>query len=308
MLHNEARKLLIQAWDKTHNAKEIAKYYSVDISTVYRLVKRRDQTGSYETRTHQRGRKPALSQDQKQAIINLVQEQPDITINEIIDQLHLKVSDETVRRTLIKAGYTYKKKSLHATEQERLDVQNRRKQWTEDITGYNAENLVFLDESGINIDMTRRYGRSLSNERTVDNAPLNTPTTTTILSSIRVNGEMAYTTYTGGTTAERFRDYLETVLLPTLDENSVIVMDNMRSHHAKEVTSFLDARGVQYLYLPPYSPDLNPIEKLWSKLKSILRKLKVRTLEELPTAVAAAFHSICYLRLSRLFSLFRLMR
>ena len=85
---------------------------------------------------------------------------------------------------------------------------------------------MFLDESGINTDMTRLYGRALSNERAVDNTPLNTPTTTTILSSIRMNGEMAYTTYTGGTTAERFRDYLKNVLLPTLDEHAVIIMNN----------------------------------------------------------------------------------
>ena len=147
---------------------------------------------------------------------------------------------------------------------------------------------MFLDESGINTDMTRLYGRALSNERAVDNTPLNTPTTTTILSSIRMNGEMAYTTYTGGTTAERFRDYLENVLLPTLDEHAVIIMDNMKSHHARIVKALLDERKIAYLYLPPYSPDLNPIEKLWSKLKSILRKLKVRAFEKLPLAVAQA--------------------
>ena len=140
--------------------------------------------------------------------------------------------------------------------------------------------------------MTRLYGRALSSERAVDSTPLNTPTTTTILSSIRINGEMAYTTYTGGTTAERFRDYLENVLLPTLDEHAVIIMDNMRSHHAKVVKKLLDERKVAYLYLPPYSPDLNPIEKLWSKLKSILRSLKVRAFEMLPSAVAQAFRSI----------------
>ena len=109
MLHNEARKLLLEAWDKTHNASEIAKYFSVNESTVYRLVERRDQTGSYETRTNLRGRKPVLSEEQRQAIIQLVREEPDITINEIIERLHLNVCDETVRRVLIKEGYTYKK-------------------------------------------------------------------------------------------------------------------------------------------------------------------------------------------------------
>lgn len=172
-------------------------------------------------------------------------------------------------------------------------MQEKRRCWKENIAGYKAENLVFLDESGVNIDMTRRYGRALSHERVVDCAPLNTPTNTTILSSIRINGEISYTTYVGGTTAERFRDYLENVLLPTLDENSIIVMDNMRSHHAKIVKEFLDEQGISYLYLPPYSPDFNPIEKLWSKLKAILRKLKARTLNALPVAIAVAFQSIC---------------
>ena len=173
------------------------------------------------------------------------------------------------------------------------DVQEKRKHWVESIAGKNVDNLVFLDESGINTDMTRRYGRSLSNKRAVDNAPLNTPKTTTILSSIRINGTTAYITYQGGTTAQKFCDYLEKVLLPTLNENAVIVMDNMKSHHAKIVTAFLDEKNVSYIYLPPYSPDFNPIEKLWSKLKSVLRKMKVRALKDLPTAVDTAFKSVC---------------
>ena len=120
MLQNEARKLVLKAWDKTHNAEEIAKYFSVNKSTVYRLVERRDRTGSYETRTNLRGRKPALSEEQRDAIIQLVQQRPDITIHEILEEMHLYVWGETVRRTLLKAGYTYKKKSLYAKERERL--------------------------------------------------------------------------------------------------------------------------------------------------------------------------------------------
>ena len=118
MLHNEARKLVLEAWDKTHNAKEIAKYFSVNESTIYRLVEERTRTGSYETRTYLRGRKPILTEKQHQDILELVQKQPDITMNEIIEILHLPVGNEAVRRFLIKQGYTYKKKSLHAKEQE----------------------------------------------------------------------------------------------------------------------------------------------------------------------------------------------
>ena len=102
MLHNEARKLVLEAWDKNHNAKEIAKYFSVNESTIYRLVEERTRTGSYETRTYLRERKPILTEKQHQDILELVQKQPDITINEIIEILHLPVGNEVVRRFWIK--------------------------------------------------------------------------------------------------------------------------------------------------------------------------------------------------------------
>lgn len=152
---------------------------------------------------------------------------------------------------------------------------------------------MFLDESGVNTNMTRYYARSKTNERALDSVPVNTPCNTTILSSIRLDGRAAYTVYQGGTTAERFAQYLENILLPTLSGNDIIIMDNMRSHHAKAVKGILDASGIKYLYLPPYSPDLNPIEKMWSKIKAYLRKVKVRTASELPGAIERAFGAVC---------------
>ena len=125
MLHNEARKLLIKAWNKTHNAKEIAKYFGVNTSTVYRLEKRMRETGCVETRVSQRGRKSALSQTDLENIDRMIQAQPDITIHEIREGLQLQVSDETVRRAVVKLGYVYKKKSLHASEQERPRCQEQ---------------------------------------------------------------------------------------------------------------------------------------------------------------------------------------
>ena len=101
-----------------------------------------------------------------------------------------------------------------------------------------------------------------------------------------------YHFFSGGTTVERFKRYLETDLLPHLNGNSVLVMDNMKSHHAKAVKELLDSSSVRYIYLPPYSPDLNPIEKLWSKVKALLRKFKARTLDALPNAIQNAFHSV----------------
>lgn len=88
---------------------------------------------------------------------------------------------------------------------------------------------------------------------------------------------------------ERFKRYPETDLLPHLNGNSVLIMDNMKSRHAKAVRNLLDSSGVRYIYLPPYSPDLNPIEKLWSTVKSFLRKFKARTMDALPNAIQCAF-------------------
>ena len=175
MLHNEARKLVLEAWDKTHNAKEIAKYFSVNQSTIYRLVEERARTGSYETRTQLRGRKPILTEKQHQDILELVQKQPDITMKEIIESLNLPVGSKAVRRFLIKQGYTYKKKSLHAKEHGVPDVQAKRSAWIENISDANAEHQIYLDESGINTNLTRHYARAVHGKCAIDAAPINTP-------------------------------------------------------------------------------------------------------------------------------------
>ena len=157
MLHNEARKLILEGYDKGISVKELAKCFSVNTCSIYRLLKRRNETGSYET---------------------------------------------------------------------------------------------------------------------------------------QLDGTLRYTTFSGGTTVEWFKWYLETDLLPHLNGNSVLIMDNMKLHHAKAVRNLLDSSGVRYIYLPPYSPDLNPIEKLWSTVKSFLRKFKARTLDAFPNAIQCAFQTV----------------
>ena len=168
----------------------------------------------------------------------------------------------------------------------------KREQWSGFAKKIQASRLVFLDESGVNINMTRRYGRGKGGQRVVDHAPLNTPKSTTILSSIRLDGEMAFTTFPGGTTAEKFLAYLKEVLIPTLRPGDIVVMDNLRTHHIQAVGELMHAAGVEVLYLPPYSPDLNPIEKLWSKVKAVLRKLRVRSLDALNAAIPFALNCV----------------
>jgi len=168
------------------------------------------------------------------------------------------------------------------------DVREKRAQWKENIKPEQLEHLVFLDESGVNTNLTRLYGRNLSSKRVVDHALWNTPRSTTVLSSLRFTGEKAFVTYTGGTTGERFITYLRETLIPTLKPGDIVVMDNMRSHHVKAVGELLRQNGIVPLYLPPYSPDWNPIEMMWSKMKAILRKWKIRKSDNLQAAIHRA--------------------
>ncbi len=172
------------------------------------------------------------------------------------------------------------------------DVVEQRNEWIKALHELDKNKLVFLDESGVNTGFTRIYGRSLGGTRCVDNAPLNTPKNTTILSSIRLNGETAYTTYQGGTTNEIFIDYLKNVLASTLREDDIVVMDNMRTHHSKAVKKVIEELKLNVIYLPPYSPDFNPIEKMWSKIKAVLRKLKIRALSDLKSSMHIAFSKV----------------
>ena len=135
-------------------------------------------------------------------------------------------------RQLLNSGILTRKKFFMPQSRSVPDVREKRRNWKKHMSEKDINHLAFLDESGVNINMTQHYARAWKNRRAVDKTPLNTPCNTTVLSSIRLNGDCAYTVYPGGTTAERFAEYLKTKFLPTLSEADIIVMDNMRSHHA----------------------------------------------------------------------------
>jgi len=120
MLHNEARELLMAAYEKNHNAEAIAKAYAVSKWTVYHLAEQKRKTGSVALRTSQRGRKPVLTSKNLERIRQCIDEMPDITINELREKLGLKASFSTVQRAIQKLGYTFKKKTLYASERDRV--------------------------------------------------------------------------------------------------------------------------------------------------------------------------------------------
>jgi len=151
---------------------------------------------------------------------------------------------------------------------------------------------VFIDESGVLSNMTRLYGRTIGGNRIVDYVSGGHWKTTTIISSIRLNGNTEAMTVDGPLDSDIFKVYLSEVLCPSLKPGDIVIADNLSSHKVSGVETLVREKGAEIWYLPPYSPDLNPIEKMWSKIKAILRKLKARTSEELDQAISEAFNAV----------------
>ncbi len=152
--------------------------------------------------------------------------------------------------------------------------------------------LVFLDETGAKTNMTRMRGRAEGGQRLVDSTPAGHWATTTLMSSVRLDGTTAAMVIEGATDAEVFLQYAKQVLMPSLRHGDIVVMDNLSPHKMSAVIAAIKSCGAEVRFLPPYSPDLNPIEKMWSKVKAFLRKVKARTLDALIDAIRDALRVV----------------
>jgi len=189
-------------------------------------------------------------------------------------------------------GAAAEKKSLHAQEQETPEAQRRRQAWWEDIRSVDPDALVFLDESGASTQMTRNYGRALRGERVREGTPNSHWRTVTMLAALTRRGLRSPMTIESATDGDVFLAYLEQVLCPQLLPGQVVIMDNLAAHKVAGVRALIEGTGARLLYLPPYSPDFNPIEQAWSKIKQLLRAAKARSLETLESAIAEALAAI----------------
>jgi transposase len=151
---------------------------------------------------------------------------------------------------------------------------------------------VFIDESGAKTNMTRQRGRAMEGHRLFAKAPHGHWGTTTMISSVRLDGTTAAMEIAGAADSEVFREYVRRILAPTLSPGDMVVMDNLRTHYDAAAITMIEARGASVKFLPPYSPDYNPIEKMWSKIKTLLRGLAARTQQELSAAITRAFEAV----------------
>ncbi len=155
-----------------------------------------------------------------------------------------------------------------------------------------AERLVFVDEMGANVSLTPLYAWSRRGRRVFGSAPKNWGKNVTLLASITREGLGPCLAVEGSTTREVFEAYMEGVLAPMLRPGRMVVMDNLSAHKGGKVKKIIEARGCELLYLPPYSPDLNPIEQAFSKVKGLLRKAEARTRESLIEAMGLALSAV----------------
>lgn len=159
----------------------------------------------------------------------------------------------------------------------------RRSAWQLQQAGLNPDHLVFIDETWAKTNMTRTHGRAPRGERLVDYVPHGHWKTTTFLAALRLDGLTAPLVIDGAVNGEIFLAYVRQQLVPTLKPGDIVVMDNLSSHKSEGVREAIKTAGAELLYLPPYSPDFNPIEQVFAKLKALLRKYEERTMEALWT-------------------------
>lgn len=154
------------------------------------------------------------------------------------------------------------------------------------------QRLVFLDESGAKTNMTRLHGRAKGGLRLIDKTPYGHWCTTTIIGAIRLDGSTACMSVDGATDKDVFREYVRCVLVPTLRQGDIVILDNLSAHKDQQTQILIEDAGAELRFLPPYSPDLNPIEKMWSKVKTFLRAAKSRTQDELNEMIGRAMETI----------------
>ena len=173
------------------------------------------------------------------------------------------------------------KKTAHASEQDRADIKERREAWFDSQLDLDPEKLVFIDETWTTTNMARKNGRAPKGERLRAGVPHGHWKTTTFVAGLRLTGMTAPMVLDGPINGRWFQAYVDQVLIPTLSPGDIVVMDNLGSHKGAGVRKAIEAVGATLLYLPPYSPDFNPIENAFSKLKALLRKAAERTVEGL---------------------------
>ena len=286
----DLRERVVRVVESGTSRNAAANQFDVSISFVVKLMQRWKQRGTIKADKYGGWKKSKLA-PHGDRIRALVMENCDITI----DELCVLLAAEGIEAKALDAwrlssgsGAESQKKTAHAAEQERPDVAAARATWRNEQPGLIAERLVFLDETWARTNMARRYGRAPRGERVVAAIPHGHWKTTTFIAALRHDRITAPCVFDGPINGASFLAWVQQALVPTLSAGDIVIMDNLSSHKVAGVHEAIEAVGATPLYLPPYSPDLNPIEQVFAKLKAILRKVGARTVDDLWRAIGNA--------------------
>jgi transposase len=272
---------------------EAAEVFGVAISTAVKWMQRLRDTGSSAAKP--RGGSTSPLEQHTERILAIVGERPDATLEELLAALgkqRIHTSRSALDRFLARHKITRKKKSLRAAEQKRKDVARARRKWIREQGLLDPAKLVFIDETSVNTNMVRLYGRCPCGMRLVDHVPFGHWETMTFVSALRHDGMVAPMLIEGPMNGELFLAYVEQFLVPTLKLNDIVVVDNVATHKVAGVAEAIEAAGATLRYLPKYSPDLNPIEMPFSKFKTHLRKFAQRTVPGIRHAIRSFLASL----------------
>ncbi|MGF1626897.1 MAG: IS630 family transposase [Alphaproteobacteria bacterium] len=288
---SDLRDRVVALVDGGQSRRAAARRFAVSESFAVKLVQRRAATGS--TAPARQGRPPGSGRLSAclDFLIARVEAKPDISMPELAAVLAAErgvtAHPASLSRLLCRAGYTYKK-SLLAAECARADIRDRRRVWIErrqPRMALEPHRLVFLDETAVTTRLTRLRGRAPKGQRLRASAPFGRWQTQTFIAGLRCWGLTAPWIVDGAMDRTAFDLYVETQLAPTLQPGDVVILDNLSVHNSPRAAQILKERGAWLLFLPQYSPDLNPIEQAFAKLKAHLRKTAARTYDALWKAV-----------------------
>ncbi|MFZ6765225.1 IS630 family transposase [Pseudoroseomonas sp. WGS1072] len=221
-------------------------------------------------------------------ILALVERKSDIALTEIRAELAragVAAGITTIWRFFQRRQITRKKRPAYAAEQDRPDILKRRWDWFEGQPDLEPDRLVFIDETWASTKMARTHGRARRGQRLRAAIPHGHWKTTTFIAGLRNSGMVAPMVLDGPINGAAFQAYVDQVLVPELAPGDIVIMDNLGSHKGAGVRAAIEAAGASLLYLPPYSPEFNPIENAFAKLKASLRKAAERSVEDLWNAI-----------------------
>ncbi len=287
----DLRQRVLRAVDQGRPRAEIVLMFAISLATLKRYLKCQRETGDVRA-------KPIPGRPSKKGAVlqaglrSQLEAYPDATLAEHCQLWEttqcVQVSSATMSRAIQRLNWTRKKKTLRASEQK----EEERAAWRKRAQTLDASKLVFLDECGSNIALTRLYARSPKGKRACGAIPRNRRANITLLASLSLQGIGEAFILEGSADGQAFEISIEQILAPSLQTGQIVVMDNLSIHIGERVRQAISARGCQLLFLPSYSPDLSPIEEAFSKLKAFLRRVGARTPEILQEAIGQALLTI----------------